>query len=130
MRERTLRRRRQRAIKTTSTARVRPTSTLVFAFSLLLFVGTLLLYSSVREHDFINYDDDVYIQRNAHVNDGLSWQTFAWSFTTTEQANWHPVTWLSHALDCQLFGLDAGYHHITSLLLHVLNALLLFLLLQ
>jgi hypothetical protein len=83
----------------------------------------------VRGHDFINYDDDVYIQRNSHVSDGLSWQTVAWSFTTTEQANWHPVTWLSHALDCELFGLDAGYHHLTSAVIHAFNVLLLFLIL-
>jgi len=99
-------------------------------FGLLLIAGTLALYNSVRSHDFVNYDDKDYILNNSHVTGGLTWETVRWSLTATEQANWHPLTWLSHALDCQLFGLDAGYHHITSLLLHVLNALLLFLLLQ
>jgi tetratricopeptide (TPR) repeat protein len=83
----------------------------------------------VRNHAFINYDDTDYVLDNAHVTAGLSWQTISWALTATEAANWHPITWLSHALDCQLFGLDAGFHHLTSVLIHTLNVLLLFLLL-
>lgn len=100
------------------------------ALALLLATVTLALYSPVRGHDFVNYDDDEYVLNNEHVTAGLNWQTVQWSFTSTEQANWHPVTWLSHALDCQLFGLDPGSHHLTSVVIHILNVLLLFFLLQ
>ena len=101
----------------------------VLSFALSLIVGTLVLYGQVRSHDFINYDDDEYVLNNGHIISGLNLETVQWALTSTEQANWHPVTWLSHALDCQLFGLDAGYHHLTSVLIHTLNVLLLFLLL-
>ncbi len=97
--------------------------------SLLLAVATLVLYNSVNQHPFINYDDDRYVTENPHVRAGLSAETVSWAFTSTEQANWHPLTWLSHALDCQLFRLNASGHHLTSLLIHVVNAVLLFLLL-
>ena len=99
-------------------------------FASLLVAGTLVLYSSVSTHDFINYDDEAYIVENQHVTAGLTWQTVRWSLTSIEHDNWHPLTWLSHALDCQLFGLDAGGHHITSVVIHTLNVLLLFMLLQ
>src|SRR5262249_45485290 len=102
-------------------------STRVVLLSLLLALITLALYSPVRQHDFINYDDDIYVFKNLHVVAGLTWKTVEWALTTNEVANWHPVTWISHELDCQLFGLDAGFHHITSLLIHVLNVVLLFL---
>jgi len=97
--------------------------------SLLLAVATLVLYNSVNQHPFVNYDDDRYVTENPHVRAGLSWETVRWAFSSTEQANWHPLTWLSHALDHQLFHLNAGGHHLTSLLIHVVNAVLLFLLL-
>jgi hypothetical protein len=129
MRERTIRRRRQRGVNEVMV--IRPnTHRDVVALSLVLLLGTLLLYIPVRTHDFINYDDKDYILDNPHVTAGLSWETVRWSLTATDQANWHPLTWLSHALDCQLFGLDAGYHHISNLVIHALNVLLLFLLLQ
>jgi len=97
---------------------------------LVLAIGTCALYSPIHTHDFINYDDFDYVLKNPHISTGLSWQTIRWSFTSLELANWHPLTWLSHALDVELFGMDAGYHHITSLALHTITALLLFLLLQ
>ena len=97
--------------------------------SLSLAVATLALYNPVNQHPFINYDDDRYVTENPHVRAGLSAETVSWAFTSTEQANWHPLTWLSHALDCQLFRLNASGHHLTSLLIHVVNAVLLFLLL-
>ena len=78
---------------------------------------------------FINFDDTDYVTENVHVLKGLNGQSITWAFTTTEAANWHPLTWLSHMLDVQLFGLDAGKHHLTSLQLHILNSVLLFLLL-
>jgi len=90
---------------------------------------TLALYSPASHYPFINYDDPNYVTQNAHLRAGLSWTTLKWALTTTEQANWHPATWLSHALDYQLFGLNATGHHLTSMLLHALNAALLFLLL-
>jgi Flp pilus assembly protein TadD len=97
---------------------------------LLLAVATLALYSPAMGHPFIfNYDDDTYVINNTHVQAGLSWQTVRWALTSTESSNWHPMTWLSHALDCQLYGLNPLGHHVTSVLLHVLNVVLLFLLL-
>jgi hypothetical protein len=95
-----------------------------------LAVVTFSLYSPVISHPFIfNYDDDGYVINNSHVQAGLVWKTVAWAFTSTEYSNWHPLTWLSHALDCELYGLNPAGHHVTSLVLHVLNVMLLFLLL-
>jgi tetratricopeptide (TPR) repeat protein len=92
-------------------------------------MATLAVYNPVNGHGFVNYDDDRYVTENAHVRAGFSWNTIGWALTSTEQANWHPLTWLSHALDYQLFHLNAAGHHFTSLLIHALNAALLFLLL-
>jgi protein O-mannosyl-transferase len=97
---------------------------------LLLAVVTLALYNPVNRHPFVNYDDDRYVTENAHVRQGLTSDTIAWSLTSTEQANWHPLTWMSHALDVSLFRLNPAGHHLTSVLLHVVNACLLFLLLM
>jgi Tfp pilus assembly protein PilF len=96
---------------------------------LLIIVATLALYNPVNSHPFVNYDDDRYVTGNPHIRAGLSWDTITWAFTTTEQANWHPLTWISHALDYQLFHLNAAGHHFTSLLIHALGGVLLFLLL-
>lgn len=97
---------------------------------LLLAVATIALYSPTFGHPFIfNYDDDNYVLSNAHVKAGLTWQTLTWSVTSTEFANWHPLTWLSHALDCQLYGLNPAGPHVTNVMLHVCNVVLLFLLL-
>ena len=94
-----------------------------------LMVLTWVLYLPVRSHPFINYDDGAYVFNNGHVQAGLTWNTFAWAWTSTAVYNWHPLTWMSHALDCDLYGLNAGGHHLTSLMFHCLNAGLLFLLL-
>jgi tetratricopeptide (TPR) repeat protein len=91
--------------------------------------ATLALYNPVNRHPFVNYDDDRYVTENPHVRNGLSWDTVSWAFTAEEQGNWHPLTWLSHALDYQLFRQNATGHHFTSLLIHSANAVLLFLLL-
>lgn len=97
---------------------------------ILLAVGTIALYWPVLGHSFIiNYDDEDYVTANAHVQSGLSWNTVKWAFTSTFASNWHPLTWLSHALDCQLFGLDPWGHHLDNLLLHAASVVLLFLLL-
>lgn len=95
----------------------------------LIVVGTVALYSPVGGHPFIKYDDQYYVLQNAHVKAGLTWDTLTWAMTSTEQSNWHPVTWLSHALDCQLFGINPAGHHWVNVLIHTLNAMLLFLLL-
>lgn len=100
--------------------------TRAWVLSLVLVIATLALYYPVNRHPFVNYDDTVYVTDNLHVQGGLDWETVKWAFTTYEQANWHPLTWLSHALDCQLFGLNPAGHHEVNLLLHVLNVLLLF----
>ncbi len=97
---------------------------------LTLFLAVLAVYSAVRRNQFINYDDDAYVTDNAHVKAGLSWETIKWAFTSMDEANWHPVTWMSHAIDCELFGVNPVGHHYINLLLHGLNAILIFLLLQ
>ncbi|MGD0825755.1 MAG: tetratricopeptide repeat protein [Terriglobales bacterium] len=97
---------------------------------LLLTVAVLVSYSPVIHNGFLNHDDYAYITQNPHVRAGLTWTTVKWAFTTFDQANWHPLTWLSHALDCQLFGLNPAGPHYENVLLHAVNAVLLFLLLQ
>jgi Flp pilus assembly protein TadD len=97
---------------------------------LLLVVVTLALYNPVARNGFVNFDDDRYVTANPQVRAGLHWSAVPWAFTSIELANWHPLTWLSHALDYQLFQLNPVGHHYTSLLLHATNALLLFLILQ
>jgi len=99
-----------------------------FVCCLLIIVATLAIYNPVNRHPFVNYDDDRYVTDNPNVKAGLSAETLSWAFTSTEQANWHPLTWISHALDCQLFHLNPAGHHFTSVLLHAVNAALLFLL--
>jgi len=94
---------------------------------LVLAVVTLVLYIPITHHPFVNYDDDRYVTDNPHVRQGLTAATVKWALTSTEQANWHPLTWMSHALDCSLYRLNAGGHHFNSLLWHVVNVLLLFL---
>jgi hypothetical protein len=101
--------------------------TLGLAFALV--VSTLAVYHSVGGHPFVDYDDQDYVTNNAHVKAGLTWDTFFWAWTATQASNWHPVTWLSHAADCDFYGLNPSGHHWTSLLIHAFNAVLLFLLL-
>ena len=97
---------------------------------LVLIVLTLTFYNPVVHNGFTNMDDNGYITENVHVRAGLTWETVKWAFTSFEYANWHPLTWLSHALDCQMFGLNPVGHHYINVLLHAVNALLLFLLLE
>jgi protein O-mannosyl-transferase len=100
-----------------------------FWMGVALFLVTFLLYVPTAWNGFVNYDDNKYITENLEVKAGVTGSTFQWAWTTFEQANWHPVTWLSHALDCQLFGLNGAGHHLVSAALHALNAVLMFLLL-
>jgi len=102
----------------------------VMLLSLLLVAITFLVYRPVTSLQFINYDDNVYVTRNPYVLSGLTWNNLLWSLTSLEVANWHPLTWLSHMLDCTLFGANSAAHHLVSLLLHAVNVVLVFLLLQ
>ena len=95
--------------------------------SLLLAAAALVLYIPIASHPFVDYDDGTYITENSHIQSGLNWQTLRWAFASTYVANWHPLTWLVHAIDFQFFGLNAGGHHVVSMFLHAANVVLLFL---
>ncbi len=91
-----------------------------------LALATFAAFEQLRNSEFIDYDDDQYVAKNLAVIGGVTGESVLWALTTTHAANWHPLTWLSHMLDCELFGLNAGRHHLTSLFLHIANTLLLF----
>lgn len=95
-----------------------------------LIVVTFAVYWQTKDHDFIVYDDLAFIVQNPHIQSGLNWKAVKWSFTDMKVDYWHPLTWLSHALDIQLYGLNAAGHHMTNVILHITNAVLLFLLLK
>lgn len=97
---------------------------------LLIALATLIVYNGVSHNGFINLDDNLYLIQNQHVHEGLTLNTVKWALTTFEVENWHPLTWMSFALDWQLFGKNTGGHHYVSALFHALNAVLLFLLLE
>jgi protein O-mannosyl-transferase len=97
---------------------------------LLLAATTISVYSPILTAPFLNYDDALHVTENPHTRAGLTWDTVKWAFRSNETSDWHPITWLSHALDCQLFGLSPAGPHAVNLLLHAANAVLLFLLLQ
>ncbi len=98
----------------------------ILAIYLFLTVITLIAFRQVSQCDFINYDDDIYVTDNIHIQDGVTAQAILWALTTSYAVNWHPVTWISHMLDVQLFGLNPQWHHLTNLLFHIANTLLLF----
>lgn len=100
------------------------------AVILFLIVATIAVYWQVFNHDFVNYDDDEYVTQNSLVHAGLSREGVVWAFMTFHASNWHPLTWLSHMLDCEIYGLQPGWHHLTNLLFHIGNALLLFILIK
>lgn len=91
-----------------------------------LVIAVLAAYAGIGSHEFVNYDDTDYIVANPHVRDGISWAGIVWAFRSTDQLNWFPLTWISHMLDCEWFGLNAGAHHLMSLALHALATLVLF----
>ncbi len=113
----------------------RRTGPLLSDRSLKVFLCTLLtaisiaLYSPVIRYSFVALDDHDYVTANSHIRAGLSWRTIKWAFTSSTAANWHPLTWMSHALDYQLFALNPAGHHLDNVLIHALNAVVLFLLL-
>ncbi len=87
----------------------------------------LLCFSPVLRNGFVGYDDPVYVTRNPHVTAGVTWKMLSWAFTSAYASNWHPLTWISHAIDFSLYGLTPVGHHLTSLLIHAANTALLFL---
>ena len=97
---------------------------------ILLAVVTFAVYLPVRNHEFLHYDDDVYVTENQTIHSGPTWQNIKWAFTTGYASNWHPLTWLSHMVDCRLFGVNASAHHIVNLLFHIANTLLLLIVLN
>jgi protein O-mannosyl-transferase len=99
------------------------------AISFLLVLAVLFVFGQTFDHKFINYDDDEYVYQNPRVAHGFSAGWIEWAFTSRQCSNWHPLTWFSHALDGQLFGLNASWHHATNVLLHAAAAVVLFLVL-
>ncbi|MBW1801335.1 MAG: hypothetical protein JRJ85_11485, partial [Deltaproteobacteria bacterium] len=99
----------------------------ILLFSLLLAVAVLMVFWPIQGHEFINFDDSVFILENIRIQSGLSFENLIWAFKTTYPDYWHPMPWISHMLDCQLYGLNPKGHHLNNLLLHIANALLLFL---
>jgi protein O-mannosyl-transferase len=102
---------------------------MVPAICVSLLLAVALVFGQTVGHEFINYDDQQYVYENPQVEGGLTLRGIAWAFTTSHASNWHPLTWLSHMVDCQLYGLHAGGHHLTNILLHAAAAILLFLVL-
>jgi len=103
--------------------------TLKVAICIFLIVATFCVYSQVQDHEFINYDDYQYIKDNWKIKSGLTSESISWAFTTFYGYNWFPITWLSHIFDYQLYGLNPKGHHLTNLLFHIANALILFMVL-
>jgi protein O-mannosyl-transferase len=106
---------------------IKPQATLLICLSLVTL--TLAVYSQVFHFGFVMYDDPHYVVNNSHVH-GLTFANIGWAFTTNTESNWHPLTWISHMIDWQIYGDRAGGHHATNLLFHIANTLLLFLLLN
>jgi len=101
-----------------------------FLLSAVLAATVLSVFSGLLDCTFVIYDDPEYVTENVNIRGGLTWQGLQWAFATFSNANWHPVTWLSHMLDIQLFGLNPAGHHLTSLLLHTTTTVLLFIVLH
>src|SRR5262245_49493536 len=91
-----------------------------------LIALNIVIYADALHYAFVNFDDDDYVYANPTVTSGLTLTGIWWALTTDHQGNWHPVTWLSHMIDVQLFGLNAGRHHATNVILHIFNSLMLF----
>ena len=103
---------------------------MVWEMAALLVLLTVATYWPVMSHDFVNYDDNVYVTANVHVQNGLTLENIKWAGFNPVGGNWHPLTVWSHMADCQLFGLKSWGHHLTSVLLHALNTVLVFLFLR
>jgi Flp pilus assembly protein TadD len=116
---------RHRSRSATDDAAHSPAGAAWIALALVAF--TVAAYAPVRHFAFVSLDDQVYVTNNPHVRAGLTWAGIIWAFTGSYAANWHPLTWISHMLDVQVFGLSAGGPHIVNLVLHTINVLLLWL---
>ena len=103
---------------------------LVPGVCIFLAVMVWAVFGQTLGHEFVNYDDDIYVYENPVVARGLSLQGIVLAFTRVHSFNWHPLTWISHMLDCQFYGLSPGGHHLTNVLLHTATAILLFLVLR
>jgi tetratricopeptide (TPR) repeat protein len=99
------------------------------AICIFLVVATFAAYSQVQDHEFLNYDDNRYVTKNVNVKAGLTSKSISWAFTTLHDGHWFPMTWLSHMLDYQLYGLNPKGHLLTNLFFHIANALILFMVL-
>ena len=106
-----------------------PDHHLKLVISLFLIFAIIVAYWQVRSYAFVGYDDELYVTENLNVQKGFTVKGLKWAFTTFHSANWHPITWLSHMLDCELYGLNPIGHHWTNVQLHIANTLLLFFLL-
>ena len=107
-----------------------PDRHLKMMISLLLILAIIIAYGQVKNFDFVGYDDQEYITENSHVQKGLTVESIIWAFTSFHSANWHPLTWLSHMLDCELYRLNPMGHHWTNLMFHMVNTILLFIVLE
>ena len=96
----------------------------------LLITLIISIYWQVTDHDFINFDDVAYVTDNDLVKQGITAQGIVEAFTTIQACNWHPLTWISHMLDWEIFGMNPGMHHLVNVIFHTLSALLLFLIMQ
>src|SRR5437867_2106215 len=103
---------------------------LILPITVLLAALTWIVFGQTLHHDFVNYDDQRYVYENPRITAGLSAKAIVWAFTHVHSENWHPLTTISHMLDCQLYGLKAGGHHFTNVLLHTVAVLLLFVVLR
>lgn len=99
----------------------------ILAISLALAITSAAVYWQVGRHGFINLDDRLYVSENQHVKSGLSMENMSWAFTSFCASNWHPLTWISHMADCEVFGVKPGMHHLVNVLFHFANSVLLFL---
>ena len=95
--------------------------------SLLLIIATLLLYSPVLDFQFLNFDDNEYVTENQFVTSGLTSANVRWAFTQSHSGHWHPLSWISHMLDVELFGINPGAHHAVNVVFHAFNGALAFL---
>lgn len=96
----------------------------VVVLSVFLFGLVFCIFSPALKGDFLFYDENDEIRFEPHVNTGLTWENISWAFTSLKHSNWYPVNWLSHMLDCEIFGMDAWGHHLTSILIHASNTVL------
>ena len=107
-----------------------PISKVAAAVCGMLALAVAIVFCQTARHEFLNFDDNVYVTANEHVKNGVTPAAIAWAFTTYEADNWHPLTWLSHMLDCEIYGIKPAGHHLTGAALHAATAILLFLTLR